>query len=659
MVDLNNRANNTSNSYHHFYKEQISGSSNEFKRFYKNYCTAMGLDIEDNKEIIKSIDYLKRTFYKQLSEYEIIEWINQKISYLFSTPTSTVFDVLTSIVINDSILGQELTTEMIYARLEEKDIQFRSIGIDYRIKPRFNELNEEYNNMFFPLSSGFVQRPETNNCIKMINTGESLIISGKAGFGKSGCTQEIIYYCKKENIPYVAIKLDKHVPTKTSEIWSSNLGLPEPIPHCLHKISKNKKAVIILDQLDALRWTQANSSEAITVCMEINRQVRYLNKERENKISIIFVCRTYDLENDNNIKTLFQKNESEKDIWKKVLIDSFDNQTVKNIVGKKYEDLGIKSKELLSIPSNLYIWQQLDAEINYDDCSTTSHLIRKWYKQIKRKSLEGGVSETNIELLIDQITNKMDSMGRLYIPINILRCEEATLDYLKSSGMINVADKKVSFIHQSFIDYFISVKMMNAYYAGKSILNIIGDKNKQTPARRYQIQMLMQEIQSYSSEDFLNFGNTLLESSEVRYYVKYIFYELLSQIENPDRYIEEYILLHINDEKIINTIVHSRKNYISILRENSVLDVWYSCESKRTTVMSLLKSINPNYDDNDVAFMRKYALNSEEEARMFSSCFWHDIHSDSDSMFELRMDLFKRYPRVAKDAVIDLKKNVN
>ncbi len=656
LVDLNNRANNTNGIPSIFYNEQILKCSKDFQNFYKNYCHAMNLNVETDNEILKSIDYLQRTFYKQWSEHEIKEWINQKICYLFSTDVSTVYDALTSIVINDSILGQELTAEKLYAILGEKEIQFRSIGIDHRIKPRFNELNEEYNAMFFPLSDGFVRRPETKKCIKMINSGESLIISGKAGYGKSGCTQEIIDYCKKENIPYIAIKLDKHVPTKTSEIWSSNLGLPEPIPHCLHKISTNEKAVIILDQLDALRWTQANSSEAITVCMEIIRQVRYLNQERENKISIIFVCRTYDLENDNNIKTLFQKNEAEKDIWKRVLIDSFDNQTVKYIVGKKYESLGIKSKELLSIPSNLYIWQQLDDEINYDDCSTTSHLIRKWYEQIKRKSLEGGVSETNIESLIEQITNMMDSMGRLYIPVNILRCEVATLDYLKSSGMLNVADNKVSFIHQSFIDYFISAKMMSDYYAGKDILNIIGDKNKQTPARRYQIQMLMQEIQSYSNEDFLNFGNKLLESNEVRYYVKYIFYELLSQIEKPDHHIEGYILSHIDDEKIVNTIVHARKNYISILRENNILDEWYGCESKRATVINLLKSINPNYDDYDVIFMRKYALNSEGEARMFSSCFWHDINSDSDSMFELRMCLYEKYPIVAKNAVIDLKK---
>ena len=32
-----------------------------------------------------------------------------------------------------------------------------------------------------------------------------------------------------------------------------DLGLPASIVHCIHSVSKNERAVIILDQLDALR----------------------------------------------------------------------------------------------------------------------------------------------------------------------------------------------------------------------------------------------------------------------------------------------------------------------------------------------------------------------------------------------------------------------
>ena len=52
----------------------------------------------------------------------------------------------------------------------------------------------------------------------------------------------------------------------------------------------------------------------LRLCLELIREIRNLNSEREeNKISIIFVCRTYDLENDNGIKALFE-NKSKDDI---------------------------------------------------------------------------------------------------------------------------------------------------------------------------------------------------------------------------------------------------------------------------------------------------------------------------------------------------------
>ena len=75
-----------------------------------------------------------------------------------------------------------------------------------------------------------------------------------------------------------------------------NLGFPASISYCLNAFSKENNIVLILDQLDALRWTARNSKSSLATCLELIREIRDLNLERENKISIIFVCRTYDLE---------------------------------------------------------------------------------------------------------------------------------------------------------------------------------------------------------------------------------------------------------------------------------------------------------------------------------------------------------------------------
>ena len=141
-------------------------------------------------------------------------------------------------------------------------------------------------------------------------------------------------YCEKEDIPYIAIKLDRRIPHGNSEIWGQELGFAGSIVYALNAISKDKTAALVLDQLDALRWTQANSSEALAVCMEMIRQVGYLNHERAKKIVIVFVCREYDLHNDNNIKSLFERegNDTLWIEWKKIVIKDFGLEDMRQVI---------------------------------------------------------------------------------------------------------------------------------------------------------------------------------------------------------------------------------------------------------------------------------------------------------------------------------------
>ena len=106
------------------------------------------------------------------------------------------------------------------------------------------------------------------------------------------------------------------------------MGLPASIAHCIDSIAKNKNAVLILDQLDALRWTQAHSGVALTVCIQLIRELKAINYEREHKISLVFVCRSYDLENDSGIKSLFEEDNEYK--WEKIVVDLLNETEIKD-----------------------------------------------------------------------------------------------------------------------------------------------------------------------------------------------------------------------------------------------------------------------------------------------------------------------------------------
>ncbi|XZH38286.1 hypothetical protein ACSW8X_11160 [Clostridium perfringens] len=537
--------------------------------------------------------------------------------------------------------------------------------VNNKIIPRIEEINKQYKSTFNGIGGKLLERDEVNLCIDGLKNNKSIIIHGKAGQGKSGCTQGIVSYCENNNIPYIAIKLDERTPSCNSDKWGEELGLTTSVERALDIISENDSGVIILDQLDALRWTQVHSTQALITCSEIIRRVEKINLDRKNKISMVFVCRTYDYENDNHIRTLFKntnqckENEEKFTKWLEVEVNNLDQSTVRNIVGVRYDMLSSKMKRVLTIPSNLYIWEQLDQDSMYDDYSTTNELIQAWWNQLLENCIKNQISELEVKSAKEEIVNKIDKYGKLYVLCKILNASKASLVYLKSNGFITEVNNKVSFAHQSIADYFLSQKMLNKYLGGEDIIDIIGDKKIQTPQRRYQIQMLLQDIKEIDDNGFINVGIKMLESENVRFYIKYVFLEVLGQSTLMTLPIKKFILKYCEDDTfgnyIVDSVISGHTLFIDLLIENEILDKWMIDDKNQNIVIDLILSLRFRYNKNIINFIRKYLFKSIKVDEKLSKCFSFNIYEDTDEMFKLRIELYDKYPNML-NSYIDLKK---
>ena len=529
---------------------------------------------------------------------------------------------------------------------KSKNVVFRDLSNDDRLLPAMIDLNHEYKETFRSLSTGRIMRSEAAVCMRSILNGDSVIIHGQAGVGKSGCTENIIQSCENLGILYLAIKLDKRIPKNTTEIWGKSMGLQASVSHCLDAMSKDKNAVLILDQLDALRWTQAHSGEALAICENIIREVEVINIERTNKISIVMVCRSYDLDNDRNIKNIFESART-KIKWKKVCIGKLQDDTVKNIVGANYDFFPTKMRELLSIASNLYIWEQLDEEQKKIEVNTTTQLVQEWWKQLKSKADRSGLSSDTLEQIKEHFVEFCDKFGRINVPVSRLKMPQDYCDFLQSNGFVIVSGNIVSLVHQSVLDCFFSEYMLDSFYGGNKVADIIGVKEKQTPGRRYQVQMFLQQLLEESKSDFLQVGEELLTLPNIRYSFKYVFLELLSQIAEPDEDVFEIVHKYLRiaewENSFFNIVVRGKKAYVSKLRECGELENWINVENKVNKVIELYASISPDYADNDINFLEKYVLAGEEGEGWFR-CFLRDVNEGNDKFFELKMKFYEKFP---------------
>lgn len=661
LEDLIHRARNSSDNPNLFYEHQIEGSDSKFLRFVSNFCNALGFDFDDQEQLAKMINYLCRIKYRQSPDGEQKEIILDKIGLLFQGDESVIYDALVTWIVDGDILGKKISISQLHTFLDSKNISLRNLHSETRIYPKIQELNSEYKTGFRPLDIGMIRRTETDTCTSQILEGHSVIIHGKAGSGKSGLTENIIKFCEEKEFPYLAIKLDKRVPRQSVKHWSETIGLPYSLVHCLDSVSKDRNAVLILDQLDGLRWTLPYSREALLVCSELIRQVKHLNREREKEISIIFVCRTYDLENDNNIKALFNKDKDKTVNWKTVEVNEFNDQIVQDIVGPAYNSLTDKLKNLLKLPSNLYIWQQLNNPRESNEFTSTYHLVTEWWNQLVRESVQFGLIESDLTQSKERMVEVFEESGKLTALSSELRINNSTIDFLVSSGFIVKQDigtlSIVSFVHQSLYDCFLAEKMFISYLQGTSVFEIIGCKKDQIPTKRYQMQMFMQSVLEYSEDDFLNIGKDILKSSSIRFSFKFVFFELLNQVSKPSEKIINVVLDLVDNNifgtHIIANVIQGNQEYIGALRKFGILDKWI-VTNKKNIVICLFQSIRGKHSKDDVEFIKKHIFTSEEDISQWLRCFPYDIFEDSEDVFELRMEIYNKYPEYI-DTYLDVK----
>lgn len=651
LNDLSARARNSNSNSEDFHQFQIVKAGSEVKKAFVNFSKYMELNIDTIQGRNQAYDYLRRMYIIQYADdlYAKNSLIDE-IKFLFAGNAEAIYSLLSSYAIENDLLGREITAYMLYNYLDKQPgIAHRQLYKDERIIPRLDYLNTEFFSSFVPINNSFIHRIESKSCYNKIISGDSIIIHGKAGSGKSGCVFELLEHLKEDNIIHLALKLDRRIPEHTSEKYGQSLGLPTSPVYCLDAVSKCREAVLVLDQLDAVRWTNNHSRTALEVCREMIREVECVNKYRDKKLILVFVCRTFDFKNDPGIKGLFLKTEdkNEDGTWNEIIIGEMDDESVKAIVGVAYQNFSKKLQALLRTPSNLYIWTNIEEKRRINTYSTSSELVKQWWEQLLYNYEITNNSSSQLIELKDKIINNIDRTGKLMIPIQLLGSYSMLgKEYLLSNGLLLLNGNNLGFVHQSIYDYFSMEKMLTRIFEGDSIINIIGPRIKQTPMKRYHLQMLFENLMDYDMDKFINIGSGLMHNEEVRFYMKYVFLEVLGQAEsisqNAKVFLNEFLSNKYWKNHFVDAVLMNHPIFIRFLIQEEYIRTWLKSEHDRDTGIILLRSVNTAMPDEITSLLYPFAFHDNEmDAKIYGTICWN-IEDDSDNMFEFRLKILKR-----------------
>ena len=414
-----------------------------------------------------------------------------------------------------------------YQEIFDKNILSES---DIKHKFQINSMTL-LSSMNFYIEKSFIAMPEIEQITDFINSenydDNLLVLTGKAGIGKTAILSKIQSTLQDNNNVYLSIKSDQFE-IDSKESLSSFFGVTD-ILLAIKKLTRKEKVIVLIDQLDALSLSMSSNKKVINIILEFIEQLKYILN-----VKVIVSIREYDLKND----PLFKSLDNTNIIDTKLLNFDYVSNKLRSFV-KESAKLNNTLIELLRTPLHLSIFIELYPKDN--SCisiKTLQDLYNKfWEQKIQDRNLDKTLRQNTI-LLLKSIVNKMNDLNKIEVPKLYFEDDfKDEVSFLLSRNILKEENKKISFFHQTFYDYVFArdfvQKDISLY---KYILTTNQDLNI-----REQFKQIVQFLRGTDEDKYLLEIENILYSDDIRFHLKLLLINCLGSLENPSN--EEFIFL--------------------------------------------------------------------------------------------------------------------
>ena len=645
--DLCSSARNSPDNAKDFFQYPIQEVGEERRKTFRKFCDGLGLDPDRDKDLETAYDYLKRVeIHIEPDDRSARSELVTRAGLLLTGEPETALSVLLTYAENDKYRQPIYADELRRYLAEHHKIYPKQLAHDRRIAPAVERLQQEFSDSISPglIAGRLIPRKETFRIIENIENGRDVVVHGAAGNGKSGVLFELADHLQKQQIPYLPVRLDRRIPKNTARQFGEAMGLPESPAHCLAGLSAGRRCVLILDQLDAVRWTAGHSSSAMDVCKELFRQVRSLRRTGKNIVAV-FACRTFDLENDPEIKKLFA--DGKKQGIARILVKEFSDDQLKKIIGPDINALTNAQQRILSCPQNLAIWLELRKKGAIPGFRSATELMRRFWENRRRLLKEqAGISADQMDAFLAPLLDYMEGKGEISAPATLVPKDPTVQDAFVSFGILQQGGGRISFCHQRYLDHLIAERLLQKIYQGTgSVIEWLGPRENQSLFRREQLRQVLAMLSEESPADFFNTARGLLESTAVRFHLKHLVLELIGQLDEIADDIGKYFLRLLDEphwqDHVQETVILGHHPWVSYLLNAMVIPKWLESEDEQKVnrALWLLRSVAERIPDKVTETLEPLVgKDGDWPGRVLSTICWNEV-DDSKRMFELRLQL--------------------
>jgi len=521
--------------------EEISNNGNEYKKLY-NILKRIDFRTEDTTSLKENNEALMKNLVTG----------NDSVNAIFS-------------FIDDHI-HKKIVVSDVWKYLNEKGYQRINYSGDNRVANKIETLQSKFENSIKNnlINNTLIYRKEAKKIMDIFAEKDDnlILLNGKAGSGKSSVLFQFVKILEEKGISYLPLRLDRQLPDyNSSEKFGESLDLPNSPEITINNFTGNDTSVLIIDQLDSIRWTSYNYTQAWECIAEmINRGLNYSN------LFIVVSCRSYDLNNDPLISA-WKGNNS----FKEIKIKSLKREEIQVELKKvdvQLDKLSDIQMNLLKNPLNLFLFTEIIKEREYMKFDASIDLFKEYYK-IKLNTFNNSRLDFNAgEEILKKIVNKFDENQQLSIKKQFIQGNPEIIDALISLNILDEYQKEetndnvISFFHQEFFDYLFARFFIQQ---DKDIFNWLIEKEQSLFRREQLSQLLIFKRNSAQRGKHLEVINKILKSDEIRFHLKQV---TLHQFSNFDSLLDkevDYVIDLIKEddwkEHIIYEVIYNNDDW--------------------------------------------------------------------------------------------------
>ncbi len=549
-----------------------------------------------------SHEHLKRIEIRTLDEDSLKESVETKLRTFLKGDYEAARLFLADYALEN--IHNILFVDTLWAIMESRGYSRLDYSKDKSVLAAVDDCNKRYESMIRPISGNIsIPRGETESVCKIIlgdDDKHSVLVSGKAGVGKTFVLGESIKCIISLGIPHLYFRVDRLSPTELPERIGEQLRLPGSPVKVLGNIAKSRQSVLIIDQLDAVSTASGRNPEFFFCIDEIIRQAEHYPNMR-----LLMACRSFDLEKDNRFRELVSKEGPAQEVEVKLLSADAVKSTLTKLSYNPSE-FSEKQIELLQLPLRLSIFAQMKCrpqkEVN--KFSTSTDLFNDYW-EFKEKAVRERIGKGTSQWInvIDVLCESMTEKQVLSVFENIVLDDfKETVRAMESEHVLVLEDKKVSFFHETFYDYSFARRFVSK---GKDLIGYL-KSGEQHLFKRTTLRQVLFHIYDHSHLEYLTAMGRILDDPNIRFHIKKCALELMGQLDYVDDEAWNLLKRYISDTKSLLF----REVFFIFINSNS----WFKFLDGRRIISEWLDSGNEDIHKHALFILNNQIKKSPKES---------------------------------------------